>query len=167
MFLCEFSITLCLVYKTKCSDQSSDTIRGATQNKLPLDLFFTLGSFWYLYKDANELFKLLSLHLSWRQTQERGPCQSKLTSVYCIQCRQDSGSDCNFYLLLMQHDTRIQRNQVSLSEWMPVGGAYGEMETIRWCLALEAVLMQMFVPLHLRYKRAVFGAWLNKGFVYN
>ncbi len=28
------SLTLCLVYKTKCSEQSSDTIRGAIQIKL-------------------------------------------------------------------------------------------------------------------------------------
>ncbi len=34
MFLFELSMTLCLVYKKKCSDQSSDTIRGATKDKL-------------------------------------------------------------------------------------------------------------------------------------
>ncbi len=44
----------------------------------------------------------------------------------------------------MQHDT--QRDQESaVSSWTPVGGAYAEKETIRRCLALEAVLMQMFV----------------------
>ncbi len=37
--------------------------------------------------------------------------ESKHAFVYCIQCRQDS--DCNFYLLLTQRDTLIQRDQVS------------------------------------------------------
>ncbi len=34
MFLCEPSMFMCLVYKTKCSEQSSDTIWGAFKNKL-------------------------------------------------------------------------------------------------------------------------------------
>ncbi len=46
----------------------------------------------------------------------------------------------------MQHNTCFQRNQVSaVSEWTPVGGAYGKKKTIRRCLALEVVFMQMFV----------------------
>ncbi len=36
MFLCELSMTLCLVYKTKYSEQSSDTIRDAIKNKLSI-----------------------------------------------------------------------------------------------------------------------------------
>ncbi len=50
--------------------------------------------------------------------------ESKRTSVYCIQCRQDISSDCNF----------------KLSDWIPVSGACGEKMTIRRCLALEAVI---------------------------
>ncbi len=34
IFLCEISMTLCLVYKTTCSDQFSDMIWGAIKNKL-------------------------------------------------------------------------------------------------------------------------------------
>ncbi len=73
--------------------------------------------------------------------------ESEHASVYCIQYRQDSGRDCNFYLLLTRL-TRIQLDQVSaISSWTPVGGAYGKKKTIRRCLALEAVFMQTFVPL--------------------
>ncbi len=34
MFFCELSMTLCLIYETKCFGQSSDTIRYAFKNKL-------------------------------------------------------------------------------------------------------------------------------------
>ncbi len=45
-------------------------------------------------------------------------------------------------------DTPVQLDQVSaISSWMPVGGAYGEKKTIRRCVVLEAVFMQMFVAL--------------------
>ncbi len=41
----------------------------------------------------------------------------------------------------------IQCDQVSaVSEWTPVGGAYGEKITIRRCLTQEMVFMQMFAP---------------------
>ncbi len=66
-------------------------------------------------------------------------CQ-KVTSVYCVQCRQDSGRDWSLYLL-------FDGTRHSYSAWSSVGGAYGEKKTIGRCLALEAVFMQMFVPL--------------------
>ncbi len=48
--------------------------------------------------------------------------ESERASVYCIQCRLDSGSDCNFYLLLMRRDTHIERNQVSAIKGLNASG---------------------------------------------
>ncbi len=36
MFFCELSMTLCLIYKTKSCEQSSDRIRGAIKNTLSI-----------------------------------------------------------------------------------------------------------------------------------
>ncbi len=89
MFLCELSMTLCLIYKTKSSEQSSDMIRDAIKNKLST-YFFTLGSFWYLYKDANVLFKpntskrkfFYSICPNSRQTRVHGLCQKVNVHLY-------------------------------------------------------------------------------------
>ncbi len=42
--------------QNKCSDQSSDTIRDAIKYKLST-CSLRWENFWYLYKDANDLFK--------------------------------------------------------------------------------------------------------------
>ncbi len=148
MFLCEISMTLCLVYKTTCSDQSSDMIWGTIKNKLSTCLWrwdsdiFTKTRMSCLNQTLQSKcsftpFVLLTDSSVWTVS------ESEHASVYCIQCRQDSSSNCN--LLLMWRTFSVIKCQ-PLSEWTPVGGAYGEMMTIHQCFALEAEFMQMFVP---------------------
>ncbi len=136
------SMTLYLDYKTKRSDQSSDIIQDALKINYPLAPYtgILLISVQRRERCLNQM----------RQSKRSFTPFVLLTDVDYVrkrmQCRQDSGSDCKFYLLLTQCDTRIQRDQVlAVSDWTPEGGAYGE-KTICWCLALEAVFMQMFVP---------------------
>ncbi len=62
------SITLCLVYKTKCSDQSSDTIRDAIKNKLsiyPGILLISVQRCEQAFKTKRVNANILSLHLSY------------------------------------------------------------------------------------------------------
>ncbi len=140
-FFCDLSMTLCLVYKTKRSDQSSDMI------------WSVCSLCWYLLISVQRRERAV-FHCMCPDEQTRAWTESESEHICnCIQCRQDSGSDCHFCLLLTRRNTRFQHNQV-LNEWTPVGGAYGEKKTIRRCLALEAVFMQMTgdVTLHLRSK---------------
>ncbi len=105
-----------------------------------------------------------SLHLSWRQTRARRLCQ-KCASVYCIQCRQDSGSDCNFYLLLTRRNTHIQCNQVSAVKRLNASG-----RGLCLCLPLEAVFMQRLCPgditWHPGSKWVIFWGLLHKCFFF-
>ncbi len=84
-------------------------------------------------------------------------CQ-KVTSVYCVQCRQDSGRDWNLYLLLTGRDTHIQRDTV----WAwPTVRRRLLVDVLLWRRCLCKCLCPCDVIMHLRSKRAVFGAWLN------
>ncbi len=151
-------MTLCLIYKTKYSEQSSDMIRDAIKKKY----LSTCSLQWDSSNICTEtsclnqmcqskqfftLFVVLTTDLSTWTVSE-----NERASVYCIHCRQDSSRDCNFYLLLTWSDTHIQHNQdvcklgqaikqLNASGW----GLWWE-ECIHRCIALEAVFMQMFVP---------------------
>ncbi len=100
-----------------------------------IHLFLTLGSFLYLYN-----MRTSCLTKRVRQTRARRLCQ-KGPSVYRIQCRQDSGSDCNFYLLLTRRNTHIQCNQMSAVKRLNACG-----RGLCLCLPLEAVFMQRLCP---------------------
>ncbi len=95
MFICELSMTLCLVYKKnkKCSDQSSDMIQDVIKNKLST-CSFMLGFFCTKTRSSclNQMhqsehsftpFVLLTTDsTAWTVT------ESECASVYCIHCRQ-------------------------------------------------------------------------------
>ncbi len=106
MFLCELSMTLCLIYKTKCSEQSSDTIQDAIKNKLS-----TCSLCW----DPSDICtKTRTSCLNQTRQSERSFTTFVLTTdssvwtvseserayVNSIQCRQDIASHCNFYSTL-------------------------------------------------------------------
>ncbi len=90
MFLCELFMTPCLAYKTK----SSDTIWNAIKNKLSTCSYITMYTSCLNQTGQSERsftsFVLMSDLNSWTVS------ESECASVYCIQCKQDSGSDCNF-----------------------------------------------------------------------
>ncbi len=134
MFLCELSMTLCLVYKTK----SSDTIRDAIKINYPIVCYAGI-----LLISVQRQANILSLHLSfWRQTQTRRACQKANAHLFTV-----FSVDKIAAVILTRHNTHIQCDHVKpLSDWTPVGGAYDEKVTIRQSLDLEAVFMQMFVP---------------------
>ncbi len=128
MFLCEFSMTLCLVYKTKCCDQSSNTIQDAIKNKLstcslhwdPSDI---CTKTWTSYlNQTHQSERSFTLFVWLIDSSVCGLCQKVNAHLYWIQCRQDSSSDCNFYLLLTWCDTCIQRNQVSAVKRLNASG---------------------------------------------
>ncbi len=81
--------------------------------------FLTLGSFWYLY---SELFK---------------PNESTLTIFHSCVLTTDS-----YLWFIFAFDAAWS----SVSDWTPVGGAYGEKKTIGWCLALERVYANVCAP---------------------
>ncbi len=178
MFLCEFSMTLCLVYKTKSSEQSSDTIRDAIKNKLstyslrwdPSDICTKTWTNCSNQKRQSErsftpFVRLMMDSSAWTVSEKKSEhmkASETNTHLYTV-CRQDSGSECNFYLFLMRRNTRIQHDQVSAVKRLNTSGRSLWWEEDYSSMSCSGgVFMQMFVPgdviLHLRSKRAVFGA---------
>ncbi len=165
MFLCELSMTLCLVYKTKSSEQSSDTVRDAIKNKLstyslrwdPSDICTKTWTNCSNQKRQSErsftpFVRLMMMDSSaWTVSEKKSEhmkASEMNTHLYTV-CRQDSGSECNFYLFLMRRDATLAFSMIKcpqLSDWTPVGGAYGEKKIIRQCLALEACLCKCLCP---------------------
>ncbi len=107
---------------SKRSRHSSDMIRGAIKNKLS-----TCSLRWgpsnictkMRMSCLNQMRQSEVLSLPFVLTTESSVwtmSESERASVYCIQCRQDSGRDSNFYFLLTRHDTRIQCDQVPSRE---------------------------------------------------
>ncbi len=141
-------------------------------------MFLTLGSFWYLYKDVNELFK--PNVSKWMFFHSICPIDDRIKRVDCVRsertseyCRQDSVSDCNFYLLLTRCDTRIQRNQVSAVKVLNASGRglWWEGDYLSMPCSGGGVYANVCAWVTSSCpsdpKQAVFGAWLNKQFVYN
>ncbi len=120
---------------TKQKALNNPQTRSGMPLKKTVHLFLTLGSFWYLYKDANELFEPnASKQTFYQSTWPENRLEYEHKSLYFIQCKQDSGRDCNLYLFLAWRDTRIQHDQVSaVSDETPVGCR---------CDALGVVFMQ-------------------------
>ncbi len=66
----------------------------------------------------------------------------------------------------MRRDTRIKRDHVSaVSNWTPVGGAYGDKKTIRRYLALEAEFMQTTVPRWCQLAAQIQNEIFSEGFI--
>ncbi len=66
----------------------------------------------------------------------------------------------------MRRDTRIKRDHVSaVSNWTPVGGAYGDKKTIRQCLALEVEFMQTTVPRWCQLAPQIQNEIFSEGFI--
>ncbi len=112
MFLCELSMTLCLVYKTKCSDQSSDTIRGAIKNQLSTvpyagNLLISVQRCKRAVWTKRIKVNVLSLHLSWRQTRARGLCQ-KANAHLCTVSSVDKIAAVIAISICFWRDTRIR-----------------------------------------------------------
>ncbi len=106
---CELSMTLCLVYKNAL-------INPQTRSRMPLKINYPLDPYAGILLISEQRRKRAVWTNVSKQTFFQSICPDdrlKRASVYCIQCRKDSGSDCNFYLFLMRRDTRIQREQVS------------------------------------------------------
>ncbi len=101
MCLCELSVTPCLVYKTKCFDQSLDTIRVAFTNK---------RSTCYLRWDPSDICtKTQTSFLNQMHKKERSFSPFVLTvdlnaHLYTASSvNKIVAGDYNFYLLLTQH----------------------------------------------------------------
>ncbi len=165
-------MTLCLVYKTKCSDQSSDTIRDAIKNKLstcslcwdPSDICTETRNSCFNQTCQSERSFTPFVRLT-TDTSAWTVSESECASVYCIQCRQDSGSDCKF---LFAFDTRIQHDQVSAVKRVNASrqGLWWEDDCSGGCVYAN-VCAQVTSPCPSDPKLANFGAWLNKCIVYN
>ncbi len=94
------------------------------------------GIFWYLYKDANELFKpnaskRSSFTLFVWQSQARGPCQKENVHLYTVSSVDKIAqwiyhvNHHNSYLFLTRHNIHFQHNEeAAISSWTPGGGAY-------------------------------------------
>lgn len=107
MFPCEHSMALCLVHtnKQKYTQSLNNPLAWSGMLfKINYPLVPYVGTFWYLYKDANKMFKPNAskqtfFHVS---SQQAGACalsESECASVYCIPGRQDRGDSDLFGIL--------------------------------------------------------------------
>ncbi len=172
-------MTLCLVYKTKCSDQSSDTIRDAIKYKLS-----TCSLRWEtsdictktrtICLNQTRQANVLSPHLSRQQTKAYGRCQKVNMHLYTVSSVDKIAAVIVIlYLLLTWRDATLAFSVIKcqpLAAECQWGGAYGEKMTIRrlFCRSVYANdCVQVMSPCPSDLKWAIFGAWLNKCLVYN
>ncbi len=161
MFLCELSMTLCLSYKTKCSDRSSDTTRDAIKNKPS-----TCSLRW----DPSDICTKTQTRCLNQTRQSKRSINPFVPTTDPSACLYTVSSVEKIVPVIVISICSLAFSMIKcqpLSDWTQVGGAYSEKMAIRRCLALEAVFMQMTAPRwHQPWpsdpKRVVFGAWLNK-----
>ncbi len=168
MFLCEHSMTLCLVYKTKSSEQSSNMVWDAIKINYPLVPYAgkldicaktwtsCLNQMLQTECSFSPFVLLMTDSSLWTVS------ESERVSVYCIQCRQDSGDVVISFCFW--HDVTLAFSIISvkpLRDWTPVGRAYVDALLGRQCLCKR--LCPGDVILHLQSK----WAWLNKCFICN
>ncbi len=152
MFLCEHSMTLCLVYKTKSSEQSSNMVWDAIKINYPLVPYAgkldicaktwtsCLNQMLQAECSFSPFVLLMTDSSLWTVS------ESERVSVYCIQCRQDSGDVVISFCFW--HDVTLA---FSIIKCQAVKRLNTSGQGLCWCLAREAVVMQTTVPrwLHL------------------
>ncbi len=158
-------MTLCLIYKTK----SSDTIWYAIKNKLstcslcwdPSDICTKMRM-----NRLNQSECSFTPFVVWMTDSSAWTVsESECASVYCIQCRQDSGSDCNFYFAFVM--TRHSHKCQPLSNWTPMGGPMVKrrlfVDVLLWrqCSCKQLCLDDITLALQIQTSRFSEGYYIN------